>query len=192
MESGSALSSLQITLGLYFAVLGFVVVERLVEMWLSARNASRVRSRGGIEVGQRHYVVMVALHAAFLVSCVVEATVGGAVPHRVLGWLALAAIVVSMALRYWAIASLGDRWNTRVLVEPGREAVHAGPYRFFRHPNYVAVVVEIFALPLIHGAWRTSLIFSVANLLLLRVRIRVEEAALREHCHYDSVFARPR
>ena len=186
------LSSTQPGLSLYLVVIGFVVLERLFEMGLSARNAARVRSRGGLEIGQRHYVVMVALHTAFLISCVAEVLVLDRASHSTWGWLALVAIVLSMVLRYWAISTLGDRWNTRVLVEPGRAAVHAGPYRFFKHPNYAAVVVEILALPLIHGAWLTSLVFSVANLLLLCVRIGVEEGALREHCQYDSVFSRPR
>ena len=84
----------------------------------------------------------------------------------------------SMMLRYWAIVSLGDRWNTRVLYEPGRAPVRRGPYRFLRHPNYAAVVMELLFLPLVHGAWRTAVLFSALNLALLRQRIRVEERAV--------------
>lgn len=176
------------TLPLYVGVLVAVVLERLVEVVLSTRNARRVFARGGVEVGQRHYLVMVALHTAFLVSCLVEVLVLERQPWPRISWLALGAVAVSMSLRYWAIVSLGDRWNTRVVVEPGAPAVRRGPYRLLRHPNYVAVVLEIAALPLVHGAWWTAVAFSVANLILLRVRIQVEEAALREHCHYDRVF----
>lgn len=173
---------------LYLLLLGAVGVERLVELVLSTRNARRVRSRGGLEVGQRHYGFMVVLHTLFLISCFVEVVALGRSPIRGVSALALGFIVLSMALRYWAISSLGDRWNTRVLVEPGAPAVRRGPYRFFRHPNYVAVVLEILALPLVHGAWATALLFSIANATLLKVRIDVEETALREHCDYDGVF----
>jgi methyltransferase len=92
-----------------------------------------------------------------------------------------AALVGTMALRYWAVSSLGDRWNTRVLVEPGVPAVTSGPYRFLGHPNYLAVVVEIAALPMLHTAWLTAILFTVLNAWMLRLRIAVEERALLEH-----------
>ena len=95
--------------------------------------------------------------------------------------LAGAALLFTMALRYWAVSSLGDRWNTRVLVEPGVPAVSGGPYRFLRHPNYLAVVVEVAALPMLHTAWLTAIVFTVLDAWMLRVRIAVEERALLEH-----------
>ena len=87
-------------------------------------------------------------------------------------------VALSMSLRYWAISSLGRRWNTRVVVLPGVPLEAAGPYRHLRHPNYLAVVIEIFALPLVHSAWLTAIVFSVLNLIVLRTRIAVEERAL--------------
>jgi methyltransferase len=87
--------------------------------------------------------------------------------------------VASQALRWWCIATLGRRWNTRVIVVPGLAPVTSGPYRFLAHPNYVAVVVEGIALPLVHEAWLTALVFTGANAALLTVRIRAENAALR-------------
>ncbi len=174
---------------LYLALVAVFAAERVVELFLSHRNARAVRARGGIEVGQGHYRVMVLLHTTFFVSCVFEVVW---LEREPVLWITVAAVValsVSMPLRYWAILSLGDRWNTRVLVEPGQPALVRGPYRFLRHPNYVAVVLEIAALPLVHGGWWTATFFSIANLLLLRVRIQVEETALREHCDYDRVFS---
>lgn len=168
----------------YTGVVALVVVERLFELLLSRRNAKRVLARGGIEVGAGHYPTMVALHTLFLISCVVEPAVLGRRARPAVFVAALGVLAVSMALRYWAIASLGDRWNTRVLVEPGVPAVATGPYRFLPHPNYVAVVLEIAALPLLGGAWATALLFSVLNALLLRVRLQVEERALAEHCDW--------
>ena len=109
-----------------------------------------------------------------------------------LGLGALITVGATMGLRYWAIATLGPRWNTRVLVVPGLPAVDAGPYRYLKHPNYLAVILEIAALPLVHGAWLTAVVFSVANAALLRVRIRCEEAALTAHCAYaDRLAGRP-
>ena len=99
-----------------------------------------------------------------------------------------------MGLRYWAVHTLGERWNARVIVVPGLPALaDLGPYRFVRHPNYVAVIAEFLVLPLLHGAWLTALVFSLANGLLLRTRIRVEERALAEHCGYEAALGqRPR
>jgi methyltransferase len=88
-------------------------------------------------------------------------------------------VVASQALRWWCIATLGRRWNTRVIVVPGLAPVTGGPYRFLPHPNYVAVVVEGVALPMVHAAWITAVGFTVLNAVLLTVRIRAENAALR-------------
>jgi len=95
-----------------------------------------------------------------------------------LGWTMFVLVVLSQALRWWCIATLGPRWNARVIVVPGLPLVTAGPYRWFKHPNYVAVVVEGFALPLVHTAWITALMFTVLNAALLTIRIRCENAAL--------------
>lgn len=123
---------------------------------------------------------MVTLHAALLVGCVVEPWAAGRPFVPVLGWPALGLAVAAQGLRWWCITTLGPRWNTRVFVVPGLPLVEAGPYRLLRHPNYVAVVAEGAALPLVHSAWATALGFTVLNLVLLRVRIRCEDAALTE------------
>ena len=162
----------------FLVIVGLVAIERLYEMWLSRRNAMRVMARGGVEVGAGHYPVMVVLHTLFLVAAAAEVWF---LATPATAWLTLVSVVAvasTMGLRYWAILSLGDRWNTRVLFEPGKAPVRRGPYRWLRHPNYLAVVAEILFLPLIHGAWRTALVFSVANALLLRRRIRVENDAI--------------
>lgn len=131
-----------------------------------------------MEYGSRHYPVIVAIHAGLLVSCVVEV----AVAHRpflpLLGVPTLAMVVLAQALRWWCITTLGDAWNTRVIVVAGAGRVGSGPYRFLSHPNYVAVVAEIVALPLVHSAWITATVFTIANAVMLSVRIRCENAAL--------------
>jgi len=162
----------------YYLLILAVAVERLAELVVSKRNAQWAMSRGGREYGRRHYPVMVVIHTLLLVGCVAEVWL----LHRPflpwLGWPMLALVVVAQALRWWCITTLGHRWNTRVIVVPDAPLVNAGPYRWLHHPNYVAVVIEGIALPLVHTAWVTALCFTVANALLLAVRIRVENAAL--------------
>ncbi|ATB28128.1 isoprenylcysteine carboxyl methyltransferase family protein [Melittangium boletus] len=175
----------------YLLFLGFIGVERLFELVLSARNARRALAAGGREVGQGHYRVMTLLHTAFLGSCVAEVLVLHRAFPGLLGWVALGGAVLAQFLRYWAISTLGERWNTRILFIPGARPVTSGPYRFVRHPNYVAVILEMVCIPLIHGGYLTALVFSVANAALLVVRIRAEEAALG--AEYQRAFgARPR
>jgi methyltransferase len=163
---------------LYLLFLLLLSLERVGELLLSRRNAARAFARGAVEVGQRHFRVMAGLHTLFLIACAAE-VVG---LHRqfpgALGFAALGGALLAQGLRYWAIATLGERWNTRVIVLPEAAPVTGGPYRFVRHPNYVAVVAELVLVPLIHGAWITAIVFTVANAVLLAVRIRVEEEAL--------------
>jgi methyltransferase len=171
----------------YLVFIGLVVAERLLELVLSARNARRVFALGGRELGQRHFRVMTVLHTAFLVSCVAEVVLLQRAFPGVIGWAALAIALLAQALRYWAIFTLGYRWNTRIIFLPGAEPVTTGPYRFMRHPNYLAVILELFAVPLIHGAYLTSAAFTVANAAMLFVRIRAEEAALG--VEYERAFS---
>ena len=162
----------------FTVLVALVALERLAELVVSNRNAAWSFERGGWETGRGHYPFMVVLHSGFLVAMLVEAWVLRPDVQPTLAWTMLALVVASQALRWWCIATLGRRWNTRVIIVPGLPPVTAGPYRFLSHPNYVAVVVEGFALPLVHGAWITALVFTVANAALLAVRIRVENAAL--------------
>ncbi|GAA3214256.1 isoprenylcysteine carboxyl methyltransferase family protein [Oerskovia jenensis] len=172
----------------FYVVVGATALERLAELVVSARNARWSFARGGVESGRGHFPAMVALHTGLLVACVVEVNVADRPFIPWVGWPAFVLVVASQALRWWCITSLGPRWNTRVIVVPGLPWVDRGPYRWiaqhpgqrwFRHPNYVAVVVEGFALPLVHSCWTTALVFTVLNaVLLLRFRLPAEERAL--------------
>ena len=162
----------------FTVLVALVGLERLAELVVSKRNAAWSFERGGVESGRNHYPVMVVLHSGFLVAMLVEAWVRRPQVAPVLAWSMLALVLAAQALRWWCIAILGRRWNTRVIVVPGLAPVNRGPYRLFPHPNYVAVVVEGAALPLVHAAWLTAAVFTVANAALLTVRIRVEDAAL--------------
>ncbi|MFQ5890453.1 MAG: isoprenylcysteine carboxyl methyltransferase family protein [Gemmatimonadota bacterium] len=178
---------------LYFGFLLLLVSERLVELSISRRNAAWALGQGGIEVGQRHFRAMQLLHTAFFLACAAEVAFLRRPFRLALGFPMLALALASQVLRYWAIAALGRRWNVRVIVIPGVPAVDRGPYRYVRHPNYVAVILEGFAVPLIHSAWITAVCFTVLNAALLAVRIRCEEEALRAHADYARrLGGRPR
>ncbi len=163
----------------FTVLVALVALERLAELVVSTRNARWSLEQGGRESGQGHYPVMVVLHTGLLAAMLVEAFVRRPDVPGVLAWSMLALVVGAQALRWWCIATLGRRWNTRVIVVPGLPLVSSGPYRFFSHPNYVAVVVEGVALPLVHASWMTALGFTVLNAVLLRTRIRVEDRALQ-------------
>jgi len=156
-----------------------VAVQRLFELVLARRNERRARARGAVERGQRHYLLIVALHTLWLVCTLVEGLLRG--PDIPAFWpVPFALFLLVQPLRYWAIFSLGERWNTKILVLPGEKPVRQGPYRYIDHPNYVVVVVEILTFPLIFGAWITALVFTVLNAAILSVRIREENRALSE------------
>jgi methyltransferase len=163
---------------LYTVLVGLVALERLAELVVAKRNLTWSLERGGRETGFSHYPFMVVLHTGLLAGCLVEVLLGDRPFVPSVGWLMLVLVLASQALRWWCIRTLGRQWNTRIVVVPGLPRVAGGPYRLFSHPNYVAVVVEGFALPLVHDAWTTALVFTVLNAALLTVRIRAENRAL--------------
>ncbi|GLX96926.1 isoprenylcysteine carboxylmethyltransferase family protein [Herbidospora sp. NBRC 101105] len=165
-------------MGWYAVLVALVGAERLAELVVAKRNLRWSLARGGIVAGQGHYPFMVVLHTGLLAGCLIEVYAADRPFVPALGWPMLALVAASQALRWWCIRTLGHQWNTQVVVVPGLKAVTGGPYRFLRHPNYVAVVVEGLALPLVHSAWVTALVFTVLNAGLMVVRIRCEEAAL--------------
>ena len=171
---------------LYTGLVALVAVERVFELSVATRNRRWLVSRGAIEIGAGHYPIMVTLHSLFLVSCLAEVWLLDRRFRPALGWSMLVLLAFSMLGRYWVMATLGRRWTTRILCLPGQPRITRGPFRWFRHPNYAVVVCEIFALPLIHTAWLTAVVFSLANGLLLRERIGVEEAGLRRYNEQES------
>jgi methyltransferase len=167
-----------------------VSLQRLLELRLSRRHERSLRARGAVERGRGHYPLMVGMHVLWLVSTLVEGILRG--PDLPAYWpVPLALFLLAQLLRYWVIFTLGEYWNTRVLVVPGTILVRRGPYRYLRHPNYVVVSVEVATFPLIFGAWVTALVFSVLNAVLLYVRIKTENRALAELAVGDRRSAGP-
>ncbi len=165
---------------LFLGLVLLVAVQRLAELRLSRRNAEAIRAKGGYEVGTGHMPWMVALHAAWFAAMLAEVFLLDRPFVPVLAALGLVGLAAGQALRYAAIRALGPRWTTTIMILPGAPPVASGLYRHIRHPNYLGVMIEIAALPLVHTAWLTALVFTLLNALVLRVRIRAEEAALGE------------
>lgn len=155
-----------------YVLLSAVTAERVGELWLAGRNTQALLRRGGHETGRQHYGLIVALHASWLAGLWILSWNS---PVD-LGWLA--AFGLLQALRLWTLLTLGTRWTTRIIVVPGETLVRTGPYRFTRHPNYVVVVGEIAVLPLCLGQPVYAVVFSIANAIILFVRIKTENAAL--------------
>jgi len=162
----------------YTMLVGAVALTRLAELVRARRNRRALTARGGVEVGAGHWPAMVAVHAGLLVTAPLEVWLAGRPLIPALAASMLGVLAVTFAVRYWVITTLGDRWTTRIIVVPGAPRITRGPYRWLRHPNYLAVALEVPALPLVHTAWITALVFGLANLVVLAVRIRCEDRAL--------------
>jgi methyltransferase len=154
------------------AILGFVTLQRLLEMRLAERHSRKLLAEGAVEHGREHYPIIVALHAAWL------AALWWWAPGRTISIPLLVLFAVLQIGRVWVIRSLGDRWTTRIIVKPGAPLVRRGPYRFVNHPNYLIVAAEIAVLPLVFGLWQLAVLFSALNAIVLTVRIRAENRAL--------------
>lgn len=148
-------------------------MERLAELLLARRNTARLLERGASEAAPAHYPLIVALHAAWLGGLWLLAW------DRPIRWAWLILFAVLQILRFWILATLGKRWTTRIIVLAGAPLAKSGPYRFAKHPNYAVVVAEIAVLPLVFGLPWYALAFSVANGIVLSIRIKAENAALR-------------
>lgn len=162
----------------FWIFFAFLISQRVLELFLAKRNEQIVKSRGALEFDRDGYKYIVATHVAFFISLVLEKFLLRRELNRF--WvLFLLIFLLAQVLRYWAISSLGAYWNTKVLVVPDSQRTTKGPYRYLKHPNYVAVVVEIAVIPLIFSCYLTSILFSIFNLILVRRRIRIEENALQ-------------
>lgn len=155
--------------------------ERVSELFISKRNAAWAFARGGVETGRGHFPAMVALHTGLLVGALAEVWLLGRPFIDLIGWPAFAVAMLCQVGRVWIIRSLGHQWNTRIIVVPGMPLSRRGPYRWawLPHPNYLLVVVEGLAIPLVHSAWITAVSFAVLNTVLLAgFRIPAEDRAL--------------
>ena len=151
--------------------IALLVTQRFTELYISKRNEKWLLAQGAIEYGRGHYPYIVALHTLFIVSLIAEYYLTGGRP---ISYIALSLFIVLLAFKYWILNSLGLYWNTRIYRIPGAVAVRKGPYKLFKHPNYVDVIGEIAIIPLVFHLYHTAIVFSVLNAIMLSVRISVE------------------
>lgn len=178
---------------LYTGLVALVAAARLVELRIARRNLENLLARGGVEVAPGHYRWMVLLHTTFLLACPLEVWLLDRPFLPLLAAVLFLVLVLAAALRWWVILTLEGRWTTRIVCLPGVPPVARGPYRFLRHPNYLAVIAEMAALPLVHTAWLTAAVFSLLNAWILQIRIRAEEEGLTRHSGYAAILGdRPR
>lgn len=163
---------------LFTVLILLVSVERILELIISKRNLRWSFDQGGIEHGRSHYKYMVTIHVGLLVGCLVEVWLTRPEINPLLSWTMFALAMASQGLRWWCISTLGKQWNTLVVIIPGLTLIKNGPYKWFKHPNYVAVVIEGLALPMVGFAWRTALIFTFLNIFVLTARLKIENKAL--------------
>lgn len=163
-----------------------VVVQRIGELAISARNSSWMKSQGGVEIGKDHYKLIVFIHGLFFAGIWLEkfffhtTTPAWAIVPFVM-------FILTQILRYWCIRSLGKYWNTRIWIVPGHTPQAKGPYKYLRHPNYVVVAIELLVFPVIFGAYLTAAIVTIMNtVIMLLIRIPLEEHALYLAMNYEE------
>jgi len=157
---------------MYFWIfLAFLITQRLSELYIARQNEKWLLQQGAIQYGQSHYPFMVGMHTLFIVSLIVEYSVRHNTPFN---YYFLLAFILVLSFKFWALSSLGKYWNTKIYRVPGVYPVKKGPYKIFKHPNYMEVVLEIAIIPLVFNLYYTAVIFSVLNAAMLYVRISVE------------------
>jgi len=164
----------------FMLLVALLATQRLWELRRSRRNEIRMKEKGGFERFPEHYRVLVALHVLWFAVMLAEVWYFRTAPPLWLVIVAFSGLAAGQTLRYLAIRTLSERWSTRIYVVPDAPLIKHGIYRFVRHPNYLGVILEIASVPLLHAAYGTAVVFSLANLIILRHRIRLEELALDE------------
>ena len=160
---------------MFYYFISFIILVRVVELFIAKRNERWLRSEGAGEYGGEHYKYFIILHTGFFISLITEYNLS---EYSGIKYWVIVMFFVVQILRISIFISLGKYWNTKILVIKGRELVHTGLYRYFKHPNYVIVILEFLLIPFGFGLYITLIVFSMLNLLLLRVRLREEEKAL--------------
>ncbi|AIF43608.1 isoprenylcysteine carboxyl methyltransferase family protein [Virgibacillus sp. SK37] len=168
-----------------WGLLVFIVIQRLMELKIAKKNELWMKERGGVERGRGHYKWFVIVHGLFFISIVIEFSYRG-FPTEQFTFVLFTLFVFTQLIRIWCIRSLGKFWNTKIIISPGFSLVRKGPYKYVKHPNYIIVGIELFIIPLLFGAYVTSVVFPILHVLLLFVRIPVENRALVEAYHVEK------
>lgn len=165
----------------------FVIIQRIIELFVAISNEQWLKQQGGIEFGRRHYRYMVMMHVLFLVFLFMEKLLYNRAVSPI--WPSILFVfAAAQAIRIWAIASLGRFWNTKIIVLPNAKVCRKGPYRYIKHPNYFVVAMEFIVIPLLFSAYFTACLFTILNVIMMAVRIPEEEKALESLTAYESAF----
>lgn len=160
---------------MFYYFLTFIIVVRIIELIIAKKNEKWLRSEGAVEYGREHYKYFIMLHTGFFISLIIEYNLS---PFSVINYISVILFFIVQIFRLSVFISLGKYWNTRILVIPGRILVKKGLYKYFKHPNYIIVILEFILIPLSFYLFVSLLIFSVLNLVILSVRIKTENKAL--------------
>ncbi|QKE71920.1 hypothetical protein HPK19_03475 [Arthrobacter citreus] len=155
----------------------FIIIQRVVELGIAKNNEKKLKQRGAIEFGQAHYKYFIILHSMFFLSIFIENYFIPYVEMEFFTFLLILFIILQLA-RVWVISTLGERWNTKIIILPNEKLVKDGLYKYIKHPNYIIVTIELLVIPIMFHAYITTVVFSISNLMLLKVRIREENKAL--------------
>ena len=171
----------------FYGFICLIILQRSVELMIAKRNEQQLKKQGALEYGIEHYPWMLLLHTGFFTVLILEViTLNRELSALWMLWLTL--FVLAQIGRMWVIHTLGMHWNTKIIVLPNSKVIVKGPYKYIKHPNYVIVATEILVTSLLFNAFFTCMIFSFLNLLMMKVRIPIEERAMKENTEYASVF----
>ncbi|MGM0873922.1 MAG: isoprenylcysteine carboxyl methyltransferase family protein [Bacillota bacterium] len=172
---------------MFYTLFSLLIVQRITELFIAKRNEKWMLNRGGVEHGREHYPFIVALHVLFLLFLLLEVSIFKKELTE-LWYFLVPILVLTQLIRYWSVFSLGNYWNTKIIIVPNEQVVSKGPYQYMRHPNYVVVAVEILLIPLLFQAYVTALLFTLLNFVMMTIRIPTEEKALQKHTNYHEAF----
>lgn len=169
----------------FLIILTFLVIQRLIELYIASQNERWMLQKGAIVYGQKHYPYMIILHVSFFLILIVEVVLSGQEPTRF--WpILLGTFFLLQLARYWVIFTLGRYWNTKIIVLPGADLIEKGPFQYMKHPNYMIVTLELLVVPLMFQAYITAILFFFLNQWMLLIRIREENQALQQNLAGDK------
>ena len=175
---------------LFHLVFFFTILQRIYELILSKKNIQTQQQSNGFIVKETNYIFMVLFHVSWFVF-LAWSSFGGDIKLKVSNFsIGMILFFLGQCLRVWAIKTLGERWSTQILITPNLKAINQGPFKWFRHPNYLGVILEIFALPFALGLLNEAILLSVVNVVIILIRIKNEERFLRDYSQYDEVFSK--
>jgi methyltransferase len=181
---------MDVTVVAYLGLLLAVAVLRIFELRVSRRNQQVMIAQGAAKVEKPRFFWVVAVHTTVLICAALEVVLLRRPFYPVLAVVMLAIFLASNGIRLWVVLAMGRLWNVQVMDSARLGVVSSGPFRYIRHPNYVAVFLEMLSLPLIHTAWLTAIFGCLGYAAAIGQRIAVEESVLLADPEYRAAMGR--